>query len=130
MSITTAIDHYKKLATHIVTGETSFDEIMATIRQFWEGRPTKNVLWDFTKANLIHVAYYEAMQIVNYTRPQTEKRIGGKTAFVASKDLENGISREFKALREFHNPPYQLEVFRSVEEANQWLDQEKNLTYL
>ena len=124
MPITTTISHDRALTIHTVTGDPPFDELMATLKQFWESQPTRNLLWDFSEARLAHISYSEARKIIDYVRPQTEKRAGGKTALVGSKDIEYGMSRTLKALREFQNPSYQLEVFRSMEEASQWLDEE------
>ena len=125
MPITTTTDQDRELTIHTVIEEVSFEEMMEAIRLFWEGQLTKNVLWDFTGASLVNVNYAEARKIIDYVRPQAGKRTGGKTAFVGSKDLEFGMSRTLTALRDFQNPPYQLEVFRSLEKASQWLDQKE-----
>lgn len=126
MSIVIKADHGRELTVHTVTGEVFFEEIMKTVKLFWEDQPTKYLLWDFTRADMTHVFYSEAREIIDYDRPQTEKRAGGKTALVGSRDLEFGMVRTLKALREFQNPPYQIDVFRSVKEAKQWLDQEED----
>ena len=51
MTITTTIDHDRELTIHAVIGYTYFDETMVTLKQFWEGQPARNELWDFRKAN-------------------------------------------------------------------------------
>ena len=124
MPITTTIDHDRQLTIHTVAGKPPFEELMTTLKQFWEDQPTMNLLWDLTKASLVHLTYSEARKIIDYVRPHTEKRAGGKTALVSPSDLEYGVSRQIKSLREFQHPSNQLEVFRSIEEANQWIDDE------
>jgi hypothetical protein len=124
MPIVNSIDHDKALTIHTVTGEPLFEEIIAAVKQFYESKPTKNVLWDLRKASLVHVSYAELRKILDYVSPMAEKRAGGKTALVGTKDLEFAMSRTFKTFSEIGNLPFQVEAFRSIEEANQWLDEE------
>jgi hypothetical protein len=126
MPITTTIDHDRQLTIHTVTGKPSFEELMTALNRFWEGQPTRNLLWNFSEARLAHISYSETRKLIDYVRPQTEKRAGGKTALVSSRDLEYGMSRTLQSLREFQSPSYQIEVFRSLEEASQWFDQEED----
>ncbi len=44
MSITINVDNDKHLTTHTVIGEISFEEVMTTLKQFWEGQPTMSVV--------------------------------------------------------------------------------------
>jgi hypothetical protein len=115
------IDHGKELTTHKVTGVVFYEEIINALKHFWEDQPTKNLMWDCTRANMTHLFYSEAKKIIDYDIPQIDKRSGGKTALVGLRDLEFGMLRTLKALRELQNPSYQIEVFRSLEEANEWL---------
>ena len=124
MSIIMKIDHGRELTIHKVTGEVFCEEIITALKHYWGDQPTKNLLWDCTRANMNHLFYSEARTIIDYDIPKTNKRSGGKTALVGPKNLEFGMLRTLKALREFQNPSYQIEVFRSLVEANQWLDEE------
>ena len=123
MPITTSVDSDKQLTTHTVIGEASFEEGMTTLKQFWEGQPTMNVLWDFRKASLARVSSEETEAIMNYIKRHSEKRSGGKTALVVSGDLEYGLSRMSQMLADLHSISLQMEVFRSFKEAIQWLGQ-------
>ena len=125
MSITTSVDNDKQLTTHTVIGEVSFEEGMTTLKQFWEDRPTMNVLWDYRKGSLARVSSVDFERIVDYVTVHSEKRAGGKTALVGTKDLEFAMSRTFKTFSEIGNLPFQVEAFRSIEEANQWFDGEE-----
>jgi len=62
MPITTTIDHDRELTIHAVVGYTSFEEEMATLKQFWEGQPTRSELWDFNKACVSRLPYDEIYQ--------------------------------------------------------------------
>jgi hypothetical protein len=125
MSITTSVDNDKQLTTHTVIGEVSFEEGMTTLKQFWEDRPTMNVLWDFRKGSLARVSSVDFERIVDYVTVHSEKRAGGKTAIVVLRNLESGLSRILETLRDIRRVPFQLQVFRSMEKANQWLDEEE-----
>ncbi len=75
MSITTSVDNDKKLTTHTVIGEVSFEEVMITLRQFWEGQPTMNVLWDFRKGSMAQLSFIEIERVADYVTFQAEKRV-------------------------------------------------------
>ena len=125
MSITTSVDNDKQLTTHTVIGEVSFEEGMTTLKQFWEGQATRNVLWDFRKASLTCVSVRETEAIMDYIKHHSEKYSGGKTALVASGDLEYGILRMAQTLAEIKGFSLQMEIFRSFKEAIQWLGEEE-----
>ena len=125
MSIKTSIDNDKQLTTHTVMGEISFEEVMTTLRQFWEDQPTMNVLWDFREGSMAQFSFIEIERVADYVTFQAEKRAGGKTATVVSSDSEYGLSRLMDNLRDIRRVPLQLEILRSIEEANQWLDEEE-----
>ncbi len=125
MSITISVDNDKQLTTYTVIGEISFEEVMSTLKQFLEGQPTMNVLWDFRKGSMAQLTSGDLERIADYAMLHSEKRAGGKTAVVVSRDLEYGLARVLDTLRDIRKLPYQLEIFRSVEEANQWLDEEE-----
>ena len=125
MSITTSVDNDKQLTTHTVIGEVSFEEEMTTLKKFWEGQTTRNVMWDFRKASLARVSSGKTEAIMDYIKHHSGKYSGGKTALVASGDLEYGLSRFSQTLAEMKSYPLQLEVFRSFEAAIQWLGEEK-----
>ena len=124
MSITTSVYNDKQLTTHTVMGEISFEEVMTTLRQFWEDQPTMNVLWDFRKGSMAQFSFIEIDRVADYVTFQAEKRAGGKTATVVSRDSEYGLSRLIDTLRDMRKVPLQLKIFRSIEKANQWLDEE------
>ena len=122
MPIKTSVDNDKQLSTHTVLGEVSFEDGMTTLKQFWENRPTMNVLWDYRKGSLARVSSVDLERMVDYVTVHSEKRAGGKTAIVVSRDLEYGLLRVLGTLREIRKIPLQSEVFRSMEEAIEWLN--------
>ena len=57
-------------------------------------------------------------------RHRFEERKGGKSAVVASSDLQYGVSRILGTLYEIEGYPTRLGIFRTMEEAMEWLDQD------
>ena len=122
MLVKTEVDHEKQLTVKTVTGNPSFEESMTAFRQFYEGNLTRKVLWDFRKASLSRISSNHIEIILDYIRQHAEKRAGGKTAILISKDLEYGMSRMIQSLIELKGIPIETEIFRSIEEAVHWLD--------
>ena len=113
MPITTTIDNDKKLTLHAVVGEASFEEGMATLRKFWEDQPTRNVMWDFRKAKLPYLTPKETEAITKYIKRHWEKRSGGKTALVVSRELEYTVSSLARPLAEMNDFSIQMKFFRN-----------------
>ncbi len=124
MPITTEVDNDRQLTIHTVIGDVSFDEVILALKQFWEDPHTINVLWDIRKGSVTNVFSKEAELIVNYVKNHLGKRPEGKTAMVVSGDLEFGISRMGQALVEINRISLHMEIFRSYEEAIQWLGEQ------
>lgn len=123
MPITTTVDNDRELTTHTVTGQPSFEEGMSTLTEFWEGRPTKNTLWDFREVILGRLTYGEVKKIIDYIGPRAKKRTGGKTGLVGSKDLVKGTEKLMVRYCRNNKLPFQIRAFRSIRKANKWLNQ-------
>ncbi len=124
MRITTEVDNDNQLTTHTVIREVTFEDALTTLNQFWEGHQTKNVLWDLRKAVVVDFSPKEAKIVSTYIKNHLEKRPEGKTALVVSGDLEYGLSRMVQTIGEAKGFPFQMEIFRSYEDAMQWLYEE------
>ena len=129
MPITSKVDKRRSLTTYALTGELTLDDIQSTLKAFWEARElTLNTLWDARSAELTNLESSDMERITaligQYTH-RFEERKGGKSAVVASSDLQYGLSRTVGTLYEIEDFPTQLKVFRNMDEAIQWLDQDK-----
>jgi hypothetical protein len=120
MSIIINFDNEKQLTTHTVIGEATGEEILSALRQFWEDRPTINEIWDFREAIGTGVKSEDVDTIMDYIRHHSEKRAGGRTAFIVAGDLEYGMSRMAQAQSVIESFPFQVEIFRSIEAAREW----------
>ena len=84
---------------------------------------TKNVLWDLTMAELEHLLPKDVQSIGKTPRKFTEERKGGRTAIVAPSDLAFGLARMYEFTADPAEVPVTIQVFRSVQEADQWLQE-------
>lgn len=130
MPIKTVVDTEKNITVHIASGNLTFDEIAKALTSFYESSEMpETVIWDGRNASLKNFSSSQLEQIATYpTRFNTGKsRIkGGLRAIVAPTDLDYGLSRVIEILTEFSEQalPYKIKVFRSMEEANKWIEEE------
>jgi len=129
MPITSHVDKTKNLVVYTLTGEMALDDIQSKIKSFWEAHNlTLNALWDARQAKLTNLKSSDMERITaligQYTH-RFEERKGGKSAVVASSDLQYGLSRILGALYEIEDFPTQLKIFRIMDEALEWIDQDE-----
>jgi hypothetical protein len=83
-------------------------------------RPPMRVLLDFRRVDLSQMTAAEARQRVELF-VRSGERIGRcHTAVVVGRDIDFGMARMQQALSE-RQVPYEVGVFRSLEEARHWL---------
>ena len=83
-------------------------------------------MWDTRHAELNNLKSSDMENItavISRYAHRFEERKAGKTAVVASSDLQFGLSRILGTFYEIENFPTQLKIFRHMDEAMGWLDQ-------
>ena len=129
MPITSQIDKTKNLTVYTLTGELTADEIQNAIKMYWEARElTLHALWDVRSAKLANLESSDIEGITEFIdqyRHRFDERKGGKSAVVASSDLQYGLSRILETLYEIKDFPTQLQTFRLMDKAMDWLYQDK-----
>ena len=129
MPITSQVDKTKNLTVYTLTGELTLDDIQSTIKSFWEAHElTLNALWDARRAKLTNLESSDMESITAFIGQYThrfEERKGGKSAVVASSDLQYGLSGILGTLYEIKDFPTKLQTFRQMDEAMEWLDQDE-----
>jgi len=123
MPITSYMDKAKDLNVFKVTGALSLDKIMPVVKAFYEGDPTRHVLWDLIDTTDIQLTSEEVETVAKFKPRFVGKREAGKTAFVAQKDIAFGLSRMFQIQSDVHQAPITVRVFRSIDDARQWFDE-------
>ncbi len=132
MSVITRLDRPRQLTVHEMTGEVSPEEIRETIRSYYKiPEPTLDILWDLRLADWDVDALHDFREVVAISLQENQDgfnlRRGGRTAFVVSKKVGLGIFKMVEFLLQASRPelPFEIRVFCSMEEANDWLTQPK-----
>ena len=123
MPIASHIDKAKDLTIFTVTGVFAFGEMLIVVDAFYEGNPTKHVLWNLNETTDVLLTPEEVERIITYQPRFDGKREAGKTAFVAQDAALFEIARMFEIKSESIQAPYPIMAFRSKDEASQWLDE-------
>lgn len=103
-----------------VTGELSFDELVATIKEHFPSL-TRDLIWDFRHGTLRSVTAAQLERIPAIARQHMPNRPGGKTAYVVAADVDFGLLRMYIAIASYSQLPYEYNVFRDYEEALRWV---------
>ena len=124
MPITSHTDPSNELTTLTAKGNISFEEMIEVVGNFKNDLPAKNILWDFSEAYPADTFDGEDMdKIAALAKSNLNLRSqpDGKTAFVATSDFVYGITRMYTSYLELQQPEHEIKVFRSLEEAHEWL---------
>ncbi len=122
MAIDIQVDRSKELTTFTGTGELNVDEITKSISSFYDMNPTLNALFDLNNASVDTISSSHVKKIAELVQKQRKIREGGRTAIVASKDVNFGLARMFGALAtSANNLAVETRVFRDIKEASSWL---------
>ena len=129
MPITSQVDKTKNLTIYTLTGELTVDDIQNAIKSFYKAPElTLKGLWDARSAKLTDLKSSDMESIavfIGQFRNRFEERKGGKSAVVASSDLQYGLSRILGTLYDIEDFPTQLKIFRIMDGAMEWLDQDE-----
>jgi len=84
------------------------------------------VLWDGRDATIAHLTHDELERIATYPgqlRRPGKSLAGGRRAIVVSTDLDYGLARVVDLVQGLARDelPYEVQTFRSLEEALRWL---------
>ncbi len=109
------------LTIFIVVGEATFDEVWDQTFTFFSGKPSKSVLWDFTSGTVKNISSQEIDQIAKRGGEVLAKIEGRKGAILAPKDVDYGLARIFQMFSKFEKFPFEIEIFRDMNDARKWL---------
>jgi hypothetical protein len=123
MAISTSFDESRNLTVFTAEGNLTFDEQIIVLREFYAGKPTPNVIWDFRSAVGERISAQEIMKIIEFIKSHGKSRPGGKTALVAGDSLSFGLSRMGQAYADNENVPWEMKAFRSMDEAIRWIEE-------
>lgn len=102
-------------------GRITSKDILQASDDFYAHTPTKQLLWDFSDADLSAVSSDDLKTIASYTKQYGHLRPNGKTALYVSGELSYGLSRQYTTLAELENHSIRFASFRAYDEAMEWL---------
>ncbi|RPJ07110.1 MAG: hypothetical protein EHM37_18490 [Deltaproteobacteria bacterium] len=103
------------------TGSVPFSEQRQVLTSFYEGSPTSNVIWDFTRATDVTISNSELRAIIQYTKEHAARRQAGRTALVVNTKLQYGLARMTSTFAEIEQTPWPIMVFEQLDEALTWI---------
>lgn len=122
MPIITTIDKRIDLTVFTVSGEMTYKEQAAALKDFYDAKPTANVLWDLRKQEGHRLTHEELQDIIVYVKSRETVRRTGKTAMVSNSDLDFGLARMIATFAEMENLPWEIQAFRTMDQALKWIN--------
>ena len=117
------IDTNQSIARVTLHGELIIDEFLALYEELLlhpQFLPKMSIIWDSRDASAVKFTSSDLQRIGNFVREKTIERGEGKVAWVVSADFEYGMGRMYELMTEGYIP-VTFRVFRSIEEATQWV---------
>ncbi|WP_205743372.1 hypothetical protein [Geobacter sp. FeAm09] len=103
-------------------GELTFDGQMAALRDFYNGTPTADVIWDLRMTSGNRISVVELRKIVVFIKQYADRRPPGRTALVSADNLDFGWGRVVEMYAEIENLPWHIRTFSSMSEATRWIN--------
>jgi hypothetical protein len=129
MTVSPSTDESRDLTIFTVKGELAFEVQMNTLKAFYNGEPTANVLWDFRLMEGNRLSSKELEVLFALIKNNQGKRPKGKTALVSATDLDFGLSRVSETLCHVQNLPWEIRAFRSMDDALKWIDGDSQIPF-
>lgn len=104
-----------------IVGEMTFSEVSEQTRIFFENKPSKLALWDFTLGTVAHLSSQEMREIAKQGAAFSTRIEGARGAILAPKDIDYGMSRVFQVFSEQEIFPLEVKIFRDIDAARKWL---------
>ena len=120
-TIESYLDEVNNLTSYVLKGKVEADQIITSIKAFYQGKPTKYVLWNSSQAQVAHLYNNDIERIVNTVENYADRTIVMKTALVFSEDVAFGLGRMFELIGEIEGLPPRFKSFRNIDEAKKWL---------
>jgi hypothetical protein len=117
--ITRSFEAENNLTVFAIVGKVDAEQILGQIISFLTGEPTHLVLWDISAGTLAGISSRDLQMIVNRGREFADRRKGGRTAIVCSRDVDYGLSGMLQTFAELIQIPFDIAVSRNMEEARE-----------
>ena len=122
LSTISHIDSSRTLTIFKTEGPLFFDEMVLAVKHIFESKdntPTNKILWDLRNAT-VDQSLSGSVEDLAIFASSIDKRKGFiKTAIVAANDAVFDFAKLYKSY--ISKPSIQFEVFRSMDDANEWM---------
>lgn len=115
-------ENYNDVVILRVIGGATFDETSEASKEYFP-RVTKHLIWDFTDGSLMDVTSDQFNSVPEVLKKYFINRNGGRTAFACPSQYVYGMFRMYIAFADIKNMPYEYSVFRSFNEALEWVEE-------
>jgi hypothetical protein len=119
--IETKVDVKRSIAIHKCSGNLTTEDMSDAINAFYVSSTNKYTLWDFSNASMKNISMESVKQLIILEQKRASSIAGGRTAVVAPHNLEYGFARMLQMKSDTDDLPFKIGVFRTLEEANEWL---------
>jgi hypothetical protein len=122
MPISKHFDRSKQHVTFICSGELSYYEVSSHLEAIYASddiEQIRDVMWNLRDATLAGFSNEEIRMLSDIVRGHNDLQQPGKSAWVLPNDEDFGLGRMYEALT--NDLPSKNRVFRTMEEALQWL---------
>lgn len=119
--IETTYDLVQNLTIIRAVGKMEPGDFREWTARYYTGTVTLHTLWDLTQADLSAIQADDLRNDAAHTKDLADVRKGGKTAIVSANTLAYGMSRMLEAFYGLEEMPFDVQVFRTLEEARAWL---------
>jgi len=123
--ITIEIDKDLDIAIYTLRGDLLYSELRAAVVDYYNGKPTKYTIWDFSASNLAHyVTGIEARELASLVTRLGKARPGGFDMIIVSGVLQYGIARMYTSYADTTRHDSSLlkaMVFRAKDLAMEWI---------
>jgi len=122
--IDTRIDDTTLILT--VVGDLTAEEVIYAIKNIYPASNSKYIIWDLTNASLSQMSRSDFEAIARTAKESVASglRQPGKTTHVVTSTAEYGLFRMYTSIAEMTGVPVEYSVFRTFEEARQWIAQD------
>lgn len=121
MTIRFDVDRSKDLAVFRFSGEICLQDLIGAIREYFKAGFATYEIYDLTDYGGSPFSVDDITDLADFIGDRAGNyRVEGKTAIVAHRDIDFGNFRVLAALTDIETP-YDLEVFRTMDKACNWL---------
>ncbi len=123
MTIETKIDNENQIRISTVTGKLTYEDMLSKLKEIYSDQELYDLpysLWDIRQANVSSFTTKQIQKLAEFVAGNWGMEGSKKTAIVADKTFNFGLSRMYEKTLEFKTPSTTM-VFHNYDEALAWI---------